>query len=159
MGKDHSIQEEEPVAPTTIGDNDATLAEQTLTYQREKATWDNSDRVALTIMQHTINPEIRGALPKDRTSAKEFLTNLEEHFKGSSRALASTLMTRMMTTKYDGHGSVREHIMKLIDAANQLRTLECLFLKIIKFTISWLLSLPYLKTSKLITMEVIRSGV
>jgi hypothetical protein len=76
------------------------------------------------IMNHTINPAIRGALPKTPSSAKEFMTKIEEHFKGSSKANASMLMTKMMNAKYTGQGSVWEHILKLIDTSNKLKDLE-----------------------------------
>ena len=33
-------------------------------------------------------------------------------------------MTKMMHAKYDGHGSVREHILKMIDMSNKLKDLE-----------------------------------
>jgi hypothetical protein len=34
------------------------------------------------------------------------------------------LMTKMMHAKYDAHGSVREHILKMIDMSNKLNDLE-----------------------------------
>jgi hypothetical protein len=75
-------------------------------------------------MDHTIDPAIRGALPKTPSSAKEFMTKIEEHFHGSSKANANMLMTKMMNAKYMRQGSVREHIMKLIDMSNKLKDLE-----------------------------------
>jgi hypothetical protein len=80
--------------------------------------------VALMIMDHTFNPAIRGALPKTPSSAKEFMTTIEEHFKRSSKGNARMLMTKMMNAKYMGQGSVREHIMKLIDTSNKLKDLD-----------------------------------
>jgi hypothetical protein len=53
--------------------------------------------------------DVIGALPKKLENAKEFKTKIEEHFQGSSMANAS------MHAKYDGHGSVREHILNLKD--------------------------------------------
>jgi hypothetical protein len=76
------------------------------------------------IMDHTIDPAIRGSLPKTPSSAKEFMIKIEEHFQGSSKANASMLMTKMMNAKYMGQGSVGEHIMKLIDMSNKLKDLE-----------------------------------
>jgi hypothetical protein len=80
--------------------------------------------VALKIMDHTINLATRGALPKTPSSAKELMTKIEEYFKGSSKANANMLMTKMMNAKYTGQGSVREHIMKLIDTSSKLKDLE-----------------------------------
>jgi hypothetical protein len=113
-----------PIEPAAKGDNDSTLAARITEYEMAKAQWERSDRVALMIMDHIINPAVRGALPKTPSSAKEFMTKIEEHFQGSSKANASMLITKMMNAKYTGQGSVREHIMKLIDMSNKLKDLE-----------------------------------
>jgi hypothetical protein len=118
MDRDHSFREDKPVEPIAEGDNDTTLATSIAEYEKDKAQWEWSDRVALMIMDHTIDPAIRGALPKTLSNAKEFMTKIEKHFQGSSKANASMLMTKMMNAKYTGQGSVREHIMKLIDVSN-----------------------------------------
>jgi hypothetical protein len=49
-------------------------------YEKAKAQWERSDRVALMIMDHTIDPAKRGALPKTPSSAMEFMDKIEEHF-------------------------------------------------------------------------------
>jgi hypothetical protein len=100
------------------------LAVRKVEYDMAKAQWEWSDRMALMIMNHTIDPVIRGALLKTASSAKEFMDKIEEHFQGSSKANARILMTKMMNAKYTGQESVREHIMKLIDMSNKLKDLE-----------------------------------
>jgi hypothetical protein len=92
-------------------------------YEKTKAQWEWSNRVALIILDHTIDLAIRGAQPKTPSSAKEFMAKIEEHFQGSSKANASMLMTKMMNAKYTSQGSVREHIMKFIDMSNKLKDL------------------------------------
>jgi hypothetical protein len=124
MDRDHSFRENKPVEPAAEGDKDSTLAARITEHEKAKAQWERSDRVALMIMDHTTDPAIRGALPKTPSSAKEFMTKIEGHFQGSSKANASTLMKKMMNAKYTGQGSVREHIMKLIDTSNKLKDLE-----------------------------------
>ena len=47
-----------------------------------------------------------------------YIKSLEEQFLGTSKSLASTLMIKMITMKYDGHSGVREHIMKMSDMAS-----------------------------------------
>lgn len=73
MDKDHSIREPAPVAPVAApvaeGEEDSTLAKRTVTYLWEKERWEHSDRVALTIMDMTISPSIRGALEKKPLNA------------------------------------------------------------------------------------------
>jgi hypothetical protein len=124
MDRDHSFQENMPVEPVAEGDNDTTLAMWITEYEKAKAQWEWSDRVALMIIDHTIDPAIRGALPKTPLSAKEFMAKIEEHFQGSSKVNASMLMTKMKNAKYSGQGSVVEHIMELIDMSNKLKDLE-----------------------------------
>jgi hypothetical protein len=64
-------------------------------YEKAKDQRERSDRVALTIMAHSINPAIRGTLPKTTpTSDKEFMAKIEKHFQGFSKANASILVTK-----------------------------------------------------------------
>jgi hypothetical protein len=124
MDRDHSFREDKLVEPVAEGDNHSTLATRITEYEKVKSQWERSDRVALMIIDHTIDPVIRGALPKTLSSAKEFMTKIKEHFQGSSKANANMLMTKMMNAKYTGQGSMREHIMKLIDTSNKLKDSE-----------------------------------
>nr|GEX98980.1 UBN2_2 domain-containing protein [Tanacetum cinerariifolium] len=63
------------------------------------------------------------AIP-DSENAKEYLSSIEENFKGTSKAHASTLILKMLTTKYDGVSGVREHIMMMSDMANKLKGMD-----------------------------------
>ncbi|XP_077242709.1 uncharacterized protein LOC143883248 [Tasmannia lanceolata] len=93
-----------------------------------RAKWERSNRMSLMIMKSTISTSIRGAIPdtkdKKELTAKEYLVSIEEQFKGTSKALVSTLMMRMLTLRYDGQSGVREHIMKMSDMASQLKKME-----------------------------------
>jgi hypothetical protein len=124
MDRNHSFLEERVIELVAEGDNDTTLAMKKAEYEKVKAQWERSDRVALMIMDHATDPAIRGVLLKSPSSAKEFMANIEEHFQGSSKSNASMLMIKMMNAKYMVQGSVREHIMKLIDMSNKLKDLE-----------------------------------
>jgi hypothetical protein len=119
MDRGHSFGENKPIELVVEGDNDSTLA-----ARITEAQWERSDMMALIIMDHTINPAIRGALPKTPSSANEFMAKIEEHFQGSSKVKARMLMTKMMNAKYTGQGSVREYIMKLIDMSNKSKDLD-----------------------------------
>nr|GEW33893.1 UBN2_2 domain-containing protein [Tanacetum cinerariifolium] len=63
------------------------------------------------------------AIP-DSENAKEYLSSVEEQFKGTSKAHASTLILKMLTTKYDGVSGVCEHIMMMSDMANKLKGMD-----------------------------------
>ncbi|XP_077221688.1 uncharacterized protein LOC143855453 [Tasmannia lanceolata] len=97
------------------------------------AKWERSNRMSLMIMKSTISTSIRGAISdtkdKKELTAKEYLAAIEEQFKGTSKALASTLMMRMLTLRYDGQSGVREHIMKMSAMASQLKRMKWKFLK------------------------------
>ncbi|GJW12218.1 UBN2_2 domain-containing protein [Tanacetum coccineum] len=71
------------------------------------------------IIKNSISVVIRGAIP-DFENAKEYLSSIEEQFKGTLTAHASTLIIKMLTTKYDGVSGVREHIMVMSDMINKL---------------------------------------
>ncbi|GKC52856.1 hypothetical protein Tco_1075601 [Tanacetum coccineum] len=75
------------------------------------------------IIKNSISVAIRGAI-HDSENAKEYLSSVEEQFKGTSKAHASTLILKMLTTKYDGVSGVREHIMMTSDMANKLKGMD-----------------------------------
>ncbi|XP_071708907.1 uncharacterized protein [Rutidosis leptorrhynchoides] len=95
----------------------------TVEQKRTYDIWERSNRMSLMIMNNCITPAIRGAIP-DFENAKEFLTSVEEQFKGSSKSHVSTLILKMLTTKYDGVSGVREHIMMMNDMASKLKGMD-----------------------------------
>ncbi|XP_077249158.1 uncharacterized protein LOC143888602 [Tasmannia lanceolata] len=84
--------------------------------------------MSLMIMKSTISTSIRGGIPdseeNEEFTAKEYLQAVEGQFKGSSKALASTLMMKTITMKYNGSSGVREHIMRMNDMASQLKKMN-----------------------------------
>ncbi|GJS65663.1 putative RNA-directed DNA polymerase [Tanacetum coccineum] len=68
--------------------------------------------MSLMIIKNSISVAIRGAI-LDSQNTKEYLSSVEEQFKGTSKAHASTLILKMLTTKYYGVSGVREHIMMI----------------------------------------------
>ncbi|RVW75685.1 hypothetical protein CK203_055223 [Vitis vinifera] len=84
--------------------------------------------MSLMIMKGSITPAIRGAIP-DSDNAMSYIESVEEQFLGTSKSLASTLMIKMITMKYDGHSGVREHIMKMSDMASQLKGMDMAILE------------------------------
>ena len=65
-------------------------------------------------MKGSITPAICGAI-LDSNNAMSYMKSVEEQFLKSVKSLASTLMIKMITLKYDGHSIVLEHIMKMND--------------------------------------------
>jgi len=120
---DLALREDEPVAPTAEGDNDATLAARIAKYEEKLGKWERSNRLAIKVMKNNITPAIRGAIPT-LDNAKKYLANIEEQFKSSSKAEASTLIMKMVSTKYSGSTGIREHIMMMVDMAEKLKTMD-----------------------------------
>ena len=114
MDLDHALRTDPPAALT---------AESTADQKRAYEQWERSNRMSLMIIKNSISVAIRGAIP-DSENAKEYLSSVEEQFKGTSKAHASTLILKMLTTKYDGVSGVREHIMMMSDMANKLKGMD-----------------------------------
>ncbi|KAG6498726.1 hypothetical protein ZIOFF_038448 [Zingiber officinale] len=62
--------------------------------------WERSNRLSLMIMKGSISSDIRGGV-LDSENAKDFLDSVEEQFQSSSKALATTLIIKMVTSKYN----------------------------------------------------------
>ncbi|XP_076901210.1 uncharacterized protein LOC143555565 [Bidens hawaiensis] len=85
--------------------------------------WKRCNRMSLMLMKNSISMPIRGSIP-DFDNAKTYLASVEEQFKGTSKAHASTLILKLVTTKYDGRSAIRGHIMMMNDMAHKLKGLD-----------------------------------
>ncbi|GJY30809.1 hypothetical protein Tco_0414304 [Tanacetum coccineum] len=101
------------------------------------STW--RDQVKLTIgvmdLDHALRIDPPAALTAESTAdqkrayeqwerSTEYLSSVEEQFKGTSKAHASTLILKMLTTKYAGVSGVCEHIMTMSNMANKLKGMD-----------------------------------
>ncbi|KAA8519227.1 hypothetical protein F0562_013483 [Nyssa sinensis] len=80
-------------------------------------------------MRSLITPAIRGAIPNSE-DAMSYMKSIEEQFKGTSKSLASTLMIKMVTMKYDGLSGVHEPILNMNDMRSQLKGMDMEILKL-----------------------------
>ncbi|VFQ64941.1 unnamed protein product [Cuscuta campestris] len=111
---DYALREPAPPALT-----DKSTVEDKIVHER----WERCNRMALMLIKNSISIIIRGAIP-DSSNAKTYLASVEEQFKATSKAHASTLILKMVTTKYDGNSGIREHIMMMNDMARKLKGLD-----------------------------------
>ena len=81
-----------PIEPT-----DETSKDDKALYEK----WEYSNRLSLMIMKSSIMLAIQGAIP-DFEDAVSYMKSVEEQFMGTSKSIASTLMIKMITVKYDG---------------------------------------------------------
>ncbi|CAH9067950.1 unnamed protein product [Cuscuta europaea] len=102
---------------------DVPNAESTVEQKRSYEQWERSNRMCLMVIKNSISVAIRGAIP-DSENAKTYLEYVEERFKGTSKAHASTLILKMLMSKYDGVSGIREHIMKMSDMSNKLKSMD-----------------------------------
>src|SRR5438045_1125057 len=79
--------------------------------------------MSLMIMKITVSVGIRGAIFESE-KAKEYLASVEEQFKGPLKVYASTLIQRLLNTKYNGIGNIREHIMMMTDMSAKLKAMN-----------------------------------
>ncbi|KAK3035629.1 hypothetical protein RJ639_033157 [Escallonia herrerae] len=114
MDLDYALRVDAPAAFTA-----KSSTEQKAAYEK----WERSNRISLMIMKGSITTAIRGAIP-DSDNAKLYLAHIEEQFQGSSKAHATTLITKMVTLKYSGSNGVREHILRMNDMTSQLKGLD-----------------------------------
>ncbi|GKG21979.1 hypothetical protein Tco_0384574, partial [Tanacetum coccineum] len=91
--------------------------------KRAYEQWERSNRISLMIINNSISVAIRGAIP-DSENANGYLSSVEEQFKGTSKAHASTLILKMLNIKYDRVSGVREHIMMMSDMENKLKGMD-----------------------------------
>ena len=117
---DYALREEKPVAPVAGVTGYAELKKE---YDVKMEKWNKSNHIALLIMKATISLDISEALPKKDT-AKEFLTEMEEQFKGSDKVYAHEIFAKLLQ-KYTINGNVRQHILRVVNAYTKLKALEC----------------------------------
>ena len=83
---DYALNNEAPKEPQENAENYEALLKE---YNEKKALWETSNRKCLMVIKSSIIESIRGAIP-DLKNAKEYLTKVEDQFKGSSKIYAST---------------------------------------------------------------------
>ncbi|XP_062208765.1 uncharacterized protein LOC133910267 [Phragmites australis] len=118
---DYALRVDAPTAPTVGVENYDELKK---TYDALSEKWERSNRMSLMIMRNSISDAIRGAIPNSE-KAKTYLASVEEQFKGTSKVYASTLIQKLLNTKYNyGSGGIREHIMMMTDMAAKLKGMD-----------------------------------
>ncbi|CAN6460017.1 unnamed protein product [Victoria cruziana] len=113
MDLDHAFRTDQPQAPTSESSRDDKLD-----FER----WKRSNRMSLMIMMRTIPEDLRGAITESM-SAKKFLEEVEKSFAKNEKAETSTLLSELVTLKFNGKGNIREHIMKMSNICSKLKAL------------------------------------
>ncbi|KAL8147436.1 hypothetical protein AgCh_004952 [Apium graveolens] len=111
MDLDLALRKEQPV-PTT---------DDPKTDQIEK--WEGSNCMCLAIMKSTIPTGFRGSIAES-TSAKKFLSEIEQYFAKNEKVETSNLLSKLVTMKYKGKGNIREYIIGMSNLAGKLKELK-----------------------------------
>ncbi|TQD69871.1 hypothetical protein C1H46_044597 [Malus baccata] len=85
--------------------------------------WVRANKVALSILESAMTDTVRGGIKK-HDLAIDYLNAIERKFKESQKAEISHYMAMLTTYKIEGTGSIRDHIMKMTDAAEKLNSLD-----------------------------------
>ncbi|XP_050148593.1 uncharacterized protein LOC126623677 [Malus sylvestris] len=85
--------------------------------------WVRANKVALSILESAMTDTVRGGIKK-HDLAIDYLNAIERKFKESQKAEISQYMAMLTTYKIEGTGSIRDHIMKMTDAAEKLNSLD-----------------------------------
>ncbi|KAB2632839.1 hypothetical protein D8674_029086 [Pyrus ussuriensis x Pyrus communis] len=85
--------------------------------------WERANEMSLLIMQSAMEEHIRGGIPSCDL-AKDYLTAIGEKYKRSDKVEAGSYLSSLTSAKFDGIGSIREHLLKLVNIANKLNNLD-----------------------------------
>ncbi|KAG7986472.1 hypothetical protein I3843_03G082500 [Carya illinoinensis] len=98
-------------------------ADQRTTYEK----WEHSNCMSFMIMKHSIPDSTQGAMPEEE-NAKRFLSQIANRFVALEKVETSTLLSKLVSTRYNGKGNIREYIMEMSNLVIKLRTLKLDFL-------------------------------
>ena len=84
--------------------------------------WEKSNRLSLMFIRMSIANNIKSTLPKTQ-NAKEFMKSVKECSQTADKSLAGTLMTTLITMKFDGSRTMHEHVIEMTNIAARLKSL------------------------------------
>ncbi|KAH7857196.1 hypothetical protein Vadar_010122 [Vaccinium darrowii] len=117
MDLDYALRVDEPAKLT-----DNSTAEEKSIYEK----WERSNRMSLMIIKHSISDTIRGAMPEEE-NAKKFLSQIADRFVASEKVEACTLLSKLVTMRYNGKGNIREYIMEMSNLVTKMKALKLEF--------------------------------
>ena len=85
--------------------------------------WFRTNRMAKNVIRRTMSEVVRGSI-EEPEDAIDFMANIAEKYEESEKAEAARLHKEFHELKYDGNGSVREHIMHKVQLNGKLRDLK-----------------------------------
>src|SRR3954463_3240498 len=114
MDIDYALRFDRPAALTS---------ESTEVVKSAYEKWERSNRISLMIMQHSIPESIKGGI-SDEQNAKGFLKQIADQFTANEKVETSTILTKLVSMRYKGKGSIREYIMEMSNLVTRLKGLK-----------------------------------
>ncbi|GAV57788.1 UBN2_2 domain-containing protein, partial [Cephalotus follicularis] len=114
MDIDLMLRVDKPPIPMELG-----MPNEKTAYER----WERPNRLSLMLIKSQVNRNTRNSIP-DCDKVADDMKSVEEQFVQYDKALASTLMKKLSSIRFDNSKSVREHIMEMRDIAAQLKFFE-----------------------------------
>ena len=96
-----------------------------LSTMEEKTHYKNWERSYILILMYipmSIANNIKIALPKTDNS-KEMLNMVEQRSQTADKSLAVTLMSTLITMKFDGSRTMHEHVLEMTNLSTRLKSL------------------------------------
>ncbi|XP_010537050.1 PREDICTED: uncharacterized protein LOC104811890 [Tarenaya hassleriana] len=94
----------------------------TMSSAEDLERWDRSNRICLMLMRYSIPRHLRGVVPADVASAKEFLQVLEKSFAVNKFAEESRLLKELTSMRYEGEGdNMWEYVGRMVTIAGKLK--------------------------------------
>ena len=114
MDLDYALRDDRPVDLTSVSTTKQRVA-------MEK--WEQSNRMSLMIMKHSIPEAIRGAIPEE-TRAKTFLDQIANWFAVNEKVETNTILSKLVSMRYKRKDNIKEYIMKMFNLVARLKTLK-----------------------------------
>ena len=85
--------------------------------------WKRSNQLSLMIMKCVILETFRGTVSEE-TNAREFLNDLEKWFTRNEKTETSTLLAKLVSTRYKAKGNIMEYILEMSHITLKLKALK-----------------------------------
>ncbi|XP_070681347.1 uncharacterized protein [Malus domestica] len=100
------------------------ITEESTSLQMDSfAKWERANQMSILIMQNAMEDHIRGGI-SSCDLAKDYMEKIEEKFKRFDKVETRMYLLELINAKYDGVGSVKEHLLKLVNLSNKLNAMD-----------------------------------
>ncbi|XP_042484995.1 uncharacterized protein LOC122065263 isoform X2 [Macadamia integrifolia] len=114
MNLDLALRVDEPSALT-----ESSSPDEKAYYEK----WEDSNRISLLFIEANVSKIIKGSIPKC-TKVKDYLKAIDDKFVIFKKVLASTLVKKFLSLKYDGSKNMHTYIMEVVDIADQMKSVD-----------------------------------